>query len=174
MRVWLASPTLICFIWLPTSWTLMTTTPMTWPNKRRGLTTSPILSTNFLARNPTQRPTTAIKQKPASSPAAPRTPPLARTTKKPPEHGWRSALTVKRSSAISPMPANRLPPPPPRAGAGACFPPQDLAQDQNKQYPKATVVQSYALPTIRAAAELAKKNPAAALTELHATSEVDL
>jgi serine/threonine protein kinase/Flp pilus assembly protein TadD len=49
-----------------------------------------------------------------------------------------------------------------------------LAQDLNKQYPQATVVQSYALPTIRAAVALAKKDPAAALNELQATAEMDL
>jgi Flp pilus assembly protein TadD len=49
-----------------------------------------------------------------------------------------------------------------------------LAQDLNKQYSQATVVQSYALPTIRAAVALAKKDPAAALNELQATAEMDL
>jgi serine/threonine protein kinase/Flp pilus assembly protein TadD len=49
-----------------------------------------------------------------------------------------------------------------------------LAQDLNKQYPQATVVQSYAVPTIRAAAALSKKDPAAALNELQPTAEMDL
>jgi serine/threonine protein kinase/Tfp pilus assembly protein PilF len=49
-----------------------------------------------------------------------------------------------------------------------------LALDLNKQYPQATVVQSYGLPTIRAAVALAKKDPAAALSELQATAEMDL
>jgi eukaryotic-like serine/threonine-protein kinase len=49
-----------------------------------------------------------------------------------------------------------------------------LAQDLNKQYPQATVVQSYALPTIRAAVALAKKDPSAALNELQATADMDL
>src|SRR5271167_492904 len=49
-----------------------------------------------------------------------------------------------------------------------------LAQDLNKQYPQATVVQSYAVPTIRGAAALAKKDPATALTELQATAAMDL
>ncbi len=49
-----------------------------------------------------------------------------------------------------------------------------LAQDLNKQYPQATVVQSYAVPTIRAAVALAKKDPASALSELQPTDEMDL
>ena len=49
-----------------------------------------------------------------------------------------------------------------------------LAQELDKQYPQATVVQSYAVPTIRAAAALAKKDPTAALTELRPTAEMDL
>jgi serine/threonine protein kinase/Flp pilus assembly protein TadD len=49
-----------------------------------------------------------------------------------------------------------------------------LAQDLNKQYPQATVVQSYAVPTIRGAVALAKKDPATALTELQATAAMDL
>lgn len=49
-----------------------------------------------------------------------------------------------------------------------------LAQDLNKQYPQATAVQSYAVPTIRAAAALAKKDPASALSELQPTAEMDL
>jgi eukaryotic-like serine/threonine-protein kinase len=49
-----------------------------------------------------------------------------------------------------------------------------LAQDLNKQYPRATVVQSYALPTIRAAVALAQKDPPAALSELQATAQTDL
>jgi serine/threonine protein kinase/Tfp pilus assembly protein PilF len=49
-----------------------------------------------------------------------------------------------------------------------------LAQDLNKQYPQATVVQSYAVPTVRAAAALAKKDPAAAQSELQATEQTDL
>jgi serine/threonine protein kinase/Flp pilus assembly protein TadD len=49
-----------------------------------------------------------------------------------------------------------------------------LAQTLNKQYPQATVVQSYAVPTIRAAAALAQKDPASALSELQATAEMDL
>jgi serine/threonine protein kinase/tetratricopeptide (TPR) repeat protein len=48
------------------------------------------------------------------------------------------------------------------------------AQNLNKQYPQATVVQSYAVPTIRAAAALAKKDPASALSELQPTAEMDL
>jgi eukaryotic-like serine/threonine-protein kinase len=51
---------------------------------------------------------------------------------------------------------------------------QNIAQDLDKQFPQATVVQSYALPSIRAAVELAKKDPAAALTELEATAQIDL
>jgi eukaryotic-like serine/threonine-protein kinase len=51
---------------------------------------------------------------------------------------------------------------------------QTLAQDLNKQYPQATVVQSYAVPTVRAAAALAKKDPAAALTELQPAAQMDL
>jgi eukaryotic-like serine/threonine-protein kinase len=61
-----------------------------------------------------------------------------------------------------------------QARAGDAVHAQNIAQDLNKQYPQATVVQSYALPTIRAAAELAKKSPATALTELQATAQVDL
>jgi eukaryotic-like serine/threonine-protein kinase len=49
-----------------------------------------------------------------------------------------------------------------------------LAQDLNKQYPQATVVQSYAVPTIRAAVALAKKDPASALSELQPTADMDL
>jgi eukaryotic-like serine/threonine-protein kinase len=49
-----------------------------------------------------------------------------------------------------------------------------LAEDLNKQYPQATVVQSYAVPTIRAAVALAKKDPASALSELQPTAEMDL
>jgi eukaryotic-like serine/threonine-protein kinase len=49
-----------------------------------------------------------------------------------------------------------------------------LAQDLNKQYPQATVVQSYAVPTIRGAVALAQKDPATALTELQATASMDL
>jgi eukaryotic-like serine/threonine-protein kinase len=49
-----------------------------------------------------------------------------------------------------------------------------LAQDLNKQYPQATVVQSYAVPTIRGAVALAQKIPATALTELQATAAMDL
>src|SRR5580704_9726231 len=49
-----------------------------------------------------------------------------------------------------------------------------LAQDLNKQYPQATVVQSYAVPTIRAAVALAKKDPVSALSELQPTAEMDL
>jgi serine/threonine protein kinase/tetratricopeptide (TPR) repeat protein len=49
-----------------------------------------------------------------------------------------------------------------------------LAQDLNKQYPQATVVQSYAVPTIRAAVALAKKDPTSALSELQPTAEMDL
>jgi eukaryotic-like serine/threonine-protein kinase len=61
-----------------------------------------------------------------------------------------------------------------QARAGDTVHALDLAQDLNKQYPQATVVQAYALPTIRAAAELAKNDPAAALTELQATAQTDL
>jgi serine/threonine protein kinase/Flp pilus assembly protein TadD len=49
-----------------------------------------------------------------------------------------------------------------------------LAQDLNKQYPQATAMQSYALPTIRGAVALAQKDPATALTELQATASMDL
>jgi serine/threonine protein kinase/Tfp pilus assembly protein PilF len=49
-----------------------------------------------------------------------------------------------------------------------------LAQNLNKQYPQATVVQSYAVPTIRAAAALSRKDPSSALSELQATAEMDL
>jgi serine/threonine protein kinase/Flp pilus assembly protein TadD len=60
------------------------------------------------------------------------------------------------------------------AQAGDTVRAQFIAQDLNKQYPQATVVQSYALPSIRAAADLAKKDPAAALTDLQATAQIDL
>jgi serine/threonine protein kinase/Tfp pilus assembly protein PilF len=60
------------------------------------------------------------------------------------------------------------------AQAGDTVHPQVLVQNLNKQYPQATVVQSYAAPTIRAAAALAKKDPAAALNELQATAQMDL
>jgi eukaryotic-like serine/threonine-protein kinase len=59
-----------------------------------------------------------------------------------------------------------------RAGDGVRA--QNIAQELNKEYPQATVVQSYALPSIRAAVQLAKKDPAAALTELQATAQIDL
>jgi serine/threonine protein kinase/Tfp pilus assembly protein PilF len=60
------------------------------------------------------------------------------------------------------------------AQAGDTVHAQALAQDLNKQNPQATVVQSYAVPTIRAAAALAKKDPAAALIELQLTAPMDL
>jgi eukaryotic-like serine/threonine-protein kinase len=60
------------------------------------------------------------------------------------------------------------------ARAGDTARAQTIAQDLAKQYPQATVVQAYALPTIRAAADLAKKDPAAALADLQATAQIDL
>ena len=60
------------------------------------------------------------------------------------------------------------------ARAGEATHPLALAQELDRQYPQATVVQSYAVPTIRAAAALAKKDPTAALTELRPTAEMDL
>ncbi len=60
------------------------------------------------------------------------------------------------------------------AQAGDTVRAQALAQGLNKQYPQATVVQSYAVPTIRAAAALAKKDPASALSELQVTAPMDL
>jgi serine/threonine protein kinase/Flp pilus assembly protein TadD len=61
-----------------------------------------------------------------------------------------------------------------QAQAGETVHAEALAQDLSKHNPLATAIQSYALPTIRAAAALAKKDPAAALAELQATAPVDL
>jgi eukaryotic-like serine/threonine-protein kinase len=79
-----------------------------------------------------------------------------------------AALTLSRNSGVQIIAAMAL------ALVGDSGRPETVATEMAKQYPLDTMVNSYAVPTIRAAIQLSHNNPAEAVQDLEVTSRYEL